>query len=151
MANGKLVQKIVAEIHSARDYGVVHCGVSVWPTPTLAEIATEFGLAPVLSSYKEIDIAAAHRLAELILHQDMAYNAEIVPAVRAAEMAGRFLALFGTEGVRFYTNGTFHEGRGPKLTWSGVGWDPVTEATFDTGVLILGPQCSGCLWVEDED
>jgi hypothetical protein len=147
----QLARKVVAEIHAARDCGVVHCGVSAHPSPSLAEVAAEFGLAPDLASYKEIDAASARRLAELVLNQDMAYNAEIMPADRAAELAGRFLAQFGTDGVRYYTNGTFHEPRGPKLTWSGAGWDPVTEATFDTGVLVLGPGCSGCLWVEDED
>jgi hypothetical protein len=147
----QLARKVAAEIAAARDCGVVRCGVSEHASPTVAELATEFRLAPALASYKEIEAAAALRLAALILHQDMAYNAVIMPAARAAELAGRFLAQFGTEGVRFYTNGTFHAGRGERLTWSGVSWDPVTAATFDTGVLILGPHCSGCLWVEDED
>lgn len=142
---------VVDEILAVRDCGVVHCGVSSHPSLSLAELATEFGLATDLASYKEIDAESARWLAELVLNQDMAYNSEIIPAVRAAELAGRFLAQFGTEGVRYYTNGTFHEGRGQKLTWSGASWDPVTAATFDTGVLILGSRCSGCLWVEDED
>ena len=147
----QFARKVVAEIHVARACGVVHCGMSAHPSPTLAELANEFRLAPVVTSYKEIDASAALRLAALILCQDTAYNAEIMPATRAAELASRFLAQFGTDGVRFFTNGTFHEAREQKLTWSGASWDPVTAATFDTGVLVLGPRCSGCLWVEDED
>jgi hypothetical protein len=142
---------IAEEIIAARDCGVVHCGLSAGPSPSLAELAAEFGLAADLASYKEIDADSAKRLMELVLNQDMAYNVEIMSSTRASELAGRFLAQFGTEGVRFYTNGTFHETRGAKLTWSGVQWDPVTTATFDTGVLIVGPRKSGCLWVEDED
>jgi hypothetical protein len=33
------------------------------------------------------------------------------------------------------------------MTW---GWD-VTDATFNTGVLVLGLQKSACVWVEDEE
>ncbi len=56
-----------------------------------------------------------------------------------------------TDGARFYTNGTFQEAPGTELTWSGATWNPATAATLDTGVLIVGPNRSGCLWVEDED
>jgi hypothetical protein len=142
---------VVAEIHEARDCGVVHCGLSAQPSPALAELASEFELAADPANYWEIDAAAARRLAELILNQDMAYNSEIMPPSRASELADRFLAQFGTHGVRFYTNGTFHEGRGPKLGSPSAGWNPVTAATFDTGILVIGRHRSGCLWVEDED
>lgn len=144
-------RKVVTAIQSERDCGVVHCGVSATPTPALTDLAFEFGLAVNLAYYKQIDAAAARRLAILILNQDMAYNAEIMPMARATELADWFLAQFGNDNVRCYTNGTFHEDHGSKLTWSGVSWDDVTAATFDTGVLVIGPRLSGCLWVEDED
>jgi hypothetical protein len=142
---------VAAEIHAARNCGTVHCGLSSCPTPSVPELAAEFGLADNPAFYKEIDAEAARRLAAAVINQDMAYNAEILPAARAAELAERFLAQFGTEGVRFYTNGTFHENPGPKLGSPSASWDPVTAATFDTGILAIGRQCSGCLWVEDED
>ncbi len=65
-------------------------------------------------------LAAARRLIQLVLSQDLAYNSEIMPADLAVELTGRFLDQFGNEGVRFYTNGTFHETSGSHLTWSGV-------------------------------
>jgi hypothetical protein len=142
---------VADDIIGVRSRGVVHCGLSSRPSPSLAELAAEFGLSDDLSNYTEIDAASARRLVELVLNQDLAYNAEVVPAARAAQLADRFLAQFSTEGVRFYTNGDFHKARGPRLTWSGVRWNPVTSAPFDTGVLIVGPSCCGCLWVEDED
>lgn len=142
---------VAAEIHAARDCGVVHCGVSARPSPTLPELAAEFELAPDAANYREVDAASARRLIELILNQDMAYNSQIIPPGRAAELTDRFLAQFGTEGVRFYTNGTFHEGQGSKLGSPSASWNPVTAATFDTGILVIGTRCSGCLWVEDED
>jgi hypothetical protein len=142
---------IADDIISARDCGVVRCGLSSHTSPSIPELAAEFGLADDPASYKEIDVVAARRLIQLLLSQDMAYNSDIVPPALAAELTERFLDQFGAVGVRFYTNGTFHLVQGPRLTWSGVSWDPMTQATFDTGVLIVGPQCSGCLWIEDED
>lgn len=142
---------IADEIISARDCGVVHCGVSAHPAASLVELAVQFGLAADAASYREIDAQSARRLAELLLHYDLAYNAEVMPTARAAELADRFFNQFGANGVRFYSNGTFHEAREGKLTWPGVSWNPVTAATFDTGVLVLTPQSAGCLWVEDED
>jgi hypothetical protein len=142
---------VAEEIIAARGFGDVHCGISSQTSPSVAQLAREFGLADDPGPYKEIDAAAAKRLVQTLLHLDMAYNAEVMPAARAAELAERFLAQFASAGVRFYTNSTFHECRGGKLTWSGVSWDPVTSATFDTGVLVIGPESSGCLWVEDED
>lgn len=142
--------KVVTEIRAVRPGA--RCGLSVRRSPSLGELAAEFGLAADAVLYHEIDADVAHRLAALVLREDLAYNAEILPATRAAELAGRFLAGFGVAGVRFYTNGTFGDpprpGVGGSRSWS---WNPVTGATFDTGVLILGTTRSGCLWVEDED
>ena len=139
------------DIVHARARGVVRCGLSSKASPTIPEMASEFGLASDSATYREIDATAARRLFSLILNQDMAYNAEIMPWARAIELTDRFLDKFSTDGVRFYTNGTFQETPGAKLFWSGASWNPATAATFDTGVLIVGPNCSGCLWVEDED
>lgn len=132
---------IVAEIRAARG---ARCGYSAGGAGT--GLAAEFGLAPDPASYREIEAATARRLIELILHRDLAYHAEIMPAARAAELADRFLASFGTDGVHYFTNGNCAEQGG--RNWS---WNPVTAATFDTGVLVVGPRRCGCLWVEDED
>jgi hypothetical protein len=88
----------------------------------------------------------------MVLHRDMAYDAEVMPEARAAELADAFLAQFGP-GTRYFTYGTWH--LPPVVRPDGVvcgpSWSPVTPATFDTGVLAIGPERSGCLWVEDED
>jgi hypothetical protein len=64
----------------------------------------------------------------------MAYDAEVMPSTQAAQLCDRFFDQFGG-GSRYFTNN----------------WCPATGATFDEGILVLGPHCSGCLWVEDED
>jgi hypothetical protein len=66
-------------------------------------------------------------------------------------LADRFLASFGTDGVHYFTNADFGARADPAFTLSSFGWNPVTAATFDTGVLVVGPRRCGCLWVEDED
>jgi hypothetical protein len=140
------------DIIRERACGIVHCALSSRPSQTVPELAREFGLRDDPACYKAIDEHAAHRLVRLILHKDLAYQAEVMPEARAVELANLFLQQFGS-GARYYTNGTFHEERRQvsEAVWSGASWDPVTQATFDTGVLVIAPRCSGCLWVEDED
>ena len=129
---------VAEDIIAARIYGSVRCGSSSQPSPTVPELAREFGLRDEPSCYKEIDELAARHLIQSVLHRDMAYNMEIMPEARAAELADRFLTQFG-QGTRYFSN------------VDGPGCHPVTAATFDTGLLAIGPDRSGCLWVEDED
>jgi hypothetical protein len=147
----QMAVNVIDEILAARRYGVIHCGTFSRQVLSLAELAREFGLSGDAAHYREIDAASARRLAELVLHVDLAYKMAIMPAARAGELADRFLSQFANGAVRYFTNGTFHELPGARADWSGTSWDPVTDATFDTGVLVLGPEYSGCLWVEDED
>lgn len=142
---------IVDEILSARNCGVVRCGVSKLERPSLERLAGEFGLQVEASRYQEIGGDAACRLVFLALHQDLAYCQELVPVERAVHLAEHFVDAFDHEDTRFYTNGNFHEGPGDQVTWPGASWNPMTESTFDTGVLVIGPALSGVFWVEDED
>jgi hypothetical protein len=141
------------DIIAARVCGAVRCGLSKHATPTSAsELAREFGLDDEPSFYKEIDEAAARDLIRSVLHRDMAYNAEVMHEARAAELADQFLAQFGP-GTRYFSNGSWHLPRVVLVNGvvCGPSWDPVTPATFDTGVLAIGQERSGCFWVEDED
>jgi hypothetical protein len=140
--------RICNELKLARKFRLVRCGISTQVSPSLSELAVEFGLACDPSNYKKIDKTSALWLLELGLKRDMAYDVEIMTTSQAVALACRFLAQFDIEGVCYYTNLEFHE---PLEAWSGVNLEPMTSATFDTGVLILGNQISGCLWIEDED
>lgn len=122
------------DILAARWVGVVRCGLSSLTTPSIAELAQDFGLRGDEKIYQEVDEATARSTIRLLLHRDMAYEDEVIPLSRAEQLTEEFFAQFG-DGSRFYTN---------------HGW-PATEATFDGGILISGPDRSGCLWVEDED
>lgn len=137
----------IDEIIAARVQGVVHCGLSTQEHPSVRALAGEFGLSENPTFYLEIDAVTARCPVHVILHQDLAYEVEIMPTARAEALADQFLAQFGDEGARYYTNGRLDKARGPGV----VSWNPVTSATFDTGVLVISRQCSGCLWMEDED
>jgi len=122
------------DILAARRCGVVHCGVSSLPAPTVNELAREFGLRDDAECYREIAKPSARLSVRQLLHRDLAYSAEVMPQEQAEQLTERFFEQFGP-GARFFT----------------INWCPATDATFDEGVLVLGPQRSGCLWVEDED
>ena len=86
---------VAEDIIAARIYGAVRCGLSLLPIPTVPELAREFGLRDEAGCYKEIDEPAARRLVQMVLHRDMAYNSEVMPEARAAELTDAFLAQFG--------------------------------------------------------
>jgi hypothetical protein len=125
---------IAEDIIAARRYGAVHCGLSSLPSPVISELAREFGLRDVPEAYREIDERSARESVQRLLHRDQAYSAEIMTEQEAARLTEAFFAQFGA-GSRFFTNN----------------WCPATDATFDEGVLVMGPQGCGCFWVEDED
>lgn len=135
---------IASEIKAARKYGVTHCGISD-QSHSLTTLVAEFQLATDAETYQEIDQQDATKLLTLILHRDLAYNSEIMPESDATLLAQRFLNYVTDGEARYFTNGTFHNPSG------GAEWNPATDATFDTGVLVLSSKTSGCLWVEDED
>jgi hypothetical protein len=143
---------ISEEIIVARNCGFVRCGLSEMTAPTVTQLACEFGLRDDVRIYKEIDASKAELLIRKILHKDMAYRSEIMPAEQSAKLADRFVRQFGSH-ARYFTNGTFYEEykQVSSTVSTGPSWDPATEATFDTGVLAIGPEVSGCLWIEDED
>jgi hypothetical protein len=119
------VSAISDDILAARRYGVVHCGGSSLTSPTVSELAREFGLRANQSCYREIDEATARSSVLRLLHRDMAYDAEIMPIGQAQQLTDRFFAQFG-DGSTYFTNN----------------WCTVTDATFDEGVLVLGPKTS---------
>jgi hypothetical protein len=129
---------IVDDILAERDCGVVHCGVSRFGHKDVLELAKEFGLNNDPSPFEPVAASNAVLLVASILHKDMAYRQPLMTEERAKELTEQFLGQFGAD-AKFFSNG-----------WPG-GWSPATDATFDTGVLVIGKDRSGCIWVEDED
>src|SRR3954466_10741203 len=122
---------VVDDILTERACGVVHCGLSRFGHKDVLELAKEFGLHNDPSAFAPITPSNAVVLVASILHKDMAYSHPMMAEKRARELAEKFLGQFGAE-AKFFSNG-----------WSGwdtgcTSWNPATDATFDTGVLIVG-------------
>jgi hypothetical protein len=95
-----------------------------------------------------------------VLTRDLAYGGERMPLEDGARFTDRFVTLFGSES-RYYTNGSFRfdleRGKWVPVDSSqrtvrvGGRWTPITDATFDTGVVVLSDKRIGMLWVMDDD
>lgn len=137
------------QIAVIRDCGYVNAReeAQAYAQPQL--FAQRCGLSAAADIYREIDAAEALAVLEAVLHEDMAYGVEIMPRARAREIAQGLLAGYAGSETRYFTNGEY--GLLHNNPNAGPGWNPATDSTFDTGVLVLASDKSLCLWVEDED
>lgn len=116
---------------------------------SVGEAARRFGLSDHPEAFVEVLEEEAAAVLAAVLSTDMAYHCPIVPLAEAERLARAFLDVFAGSQPRFYTNGDFAKLRSAPGTWPA--WFPVTDATFDTGVLVLAQGRVGCAWFMDED
>ena len=95
-------------------------------------------------TWVDLDRASALAIATNVLHRDLAYGVPVMPMDRAGDLARRLIDLFDGPSTSFLSNGTL----GGRDRGS---WDPLTDATFDTGVVCVAGDRLGLLWVADED
>jgi len=98
---------------------------------------------PIGSGWTPLSREQAESLLAYVLTHDLAYRAETMSADRATELASAFVDLAGPE-AEFLTNGSTPDA--PAASWA-----PISEATFDTGVVAVAASHVAMLWVEDED
>ncbi|HKP55385.1 MAG TPA: hypothetical protein VJV78_01620 [Polyangiales bacterium] len=139
---------ILAELAAARRSGVIHAHFTPRDGRALEELLAEFELSPNVSALNPVDLQLAERIAALVLAQDLAYGIQLMPLTDAARLAAAFVELFAGSKADCFTNASFNE-EGGRLSLSE--WTPLTDATFDTGILVLSTERAGCLWVQDED
>lgn len=121
-------------------------------TVVLDAFVNRLGFTDLGTNWNEIDRHGAEVILRRILHRDLAYNAVIMSIELAGELSAHFLDLF-TTGARYFTNGTFYEPDDQVAAdvVHGASWHPITDATFDTGVICLDEKRIGIVWVQDED
>ena len=142
---------VVNEIKNKRTAGVTRCGYLAQAGP-LSEVVNFFSLSADPANYRQVAKAEAIEILTRILHKDMAYDSEIMPRQIAAELSASFLQDFADDSTVFFTNIDYsREGEISQDTRIGPSWNPVTNATFDAGVIAISETRSACLWVEDED
>jgi hypothetical protein len=104
--------------------------------------------------------ADAHNRLLGVLSTTLISPLELMPPMRAAEVADAFLALFEADS-RYFSNGSFQYDLATH-TWTplevlpsgveiGPNWTPLTYAIMDTGIAIVSNARSGLLWVRDSD
>ncbi|RYG43171.1 hypothetical protein EON79_17500 [bacterium] len=138
--------------HLGAKRGIVHCRVvAAWEVNDPDEAAVRLGLEGNGGLWP-IEADPALRLTIKLLRFDQAYGGEMMSREEADRFLAWFLDAFGVSpnGLRFYTNSSepVPNDEEPRIANS---WMPLTSATFDRGIVVLGPSRIGCLWFEDED
>ncbi len=98
--------------------------------------------AKPIPHWRRIQVKAAEAILTRILWKDLAYSRERMRLSTAKRLTADFLKNF-VPPMLYLTNG---EDISQNYTF-----DPITEATFDGGVIVFDGQKVGMLWVTDED
>lgn len=141
-------QDVCARIREARgDDAIV--GIANVAVSSAGEAAGLFGLATAPRIYRRVSREEARAVLLCVLEKDMAYRCELMTADAAASLADAFLGSFDAARASYFTNGDHGL---PRDTFGhGPTWNPATDATFDTGILVLDAGRVGCAWFMDED
>lgn len=110
-------------------------------------VLNNLGFVSDLKYLREIDHADATLVIKEILWKDLAYGSEMMSEKEAHDAAIELIDTYSEQGTEFYTNGdwvNYH-------SKSGCSFSPLTEATFDAGVIIRSQEFAACIWVQDED
>ncbi|PJZ00979.1 hypothetical protein CPT06_07875 [Bacillus vallismortis] len=82
-----------------------------------------------------------------ILSKDLAYEISLSSEPIAFELSDYFFHYFSDDPV-YVTNADVDVQSGDVRLSS---WSPITQATFDAGVVVVDKKKIGLIWVEDED
>ena len=114
-------------------------------------LVSAMGCTGLGRNWLEIDQQEAVWVITRVLWGDVCYNAAVMTRDEALDLAMRFRRLFGE--ASFFTNGTWRKRMVPlpdPIDYLDGFW-PITQATCDTGVVVVGSARVGMLWVMDED
>lgn len=115
----------------------------VAPHKSLATALTSFGLKAAPELLRELSAEEAEQVLWYLLSRGMAYGEERLPQEVAGPVAREFVVRHNSPSARFFSNGNLAAQQG---------WNPMTEHTFDSGVLVDdGHGAYACVWFVDED
>ncbi len=150
------VKSVCEAVTRQRKYGHATCAVrdrtAVDPGDchtVLDEFVGSFEFKGLSDGWIQVSIQSAKVIVREVLLKDLAYRVTMMSEDEAALLTDRFFALFDGP-VRCFTNGNLVVQDADPTEVPGS-WNPITEATFDAGVVCLGNSRIGILWVEDED
>jgi len=154
---GALAAELQGRVQCARGAGRVRVALRARVELTASDgrdladaLARTAGLRALGTAWRALTPEEARAHVQTILSRDLAYSAELMAVNDAAALADDFLNLAG-EGSSHWTNGVWPPASALRAAgWAGS-WTPATAATFDTGVVAVGPEWVALLWIEDED
>ena len=131
------------EILLSRRYGEVRYTLATERSGNMGNVLAKLGLKPEPNSLVEHNHESAFAILRELLWKDMAYEDECMPRERAESLAQDFFQQHSSQGSQYFSNGN----------WSAKeSWNPLTESTFDAGIIIKNPQnVYACIWFQDED
>jgi hypothetical protein len=131
-------------IISTRRFGEIRYAVASESTGDLSRLLAKFGLTPDASLLVEHDRDSALEILITLLWKDMAYEGECMPRQQAESLAQEILSDYERPGCRYFSNGNIAKGES---------WSPLTESTFDAGLVVTDEQTHMhfCIWFQDED
>ncbi|MBW4612110.1 MAG: hypothetical protein KME21_02295 [Desmonostoc vinosum HA7617-LM4] len=148
--------KLQTEIISKRDIGKIVFEIKQLISDSTVEklenvtnilnlFVTQLGYFDIDNKWLKINQEEAKKISLLVMTKDLAYRGEIMDIEAAEQISTQIFNLFAKD-CQFFTNAIFVD------NYSAISsWNPVTPATFDTGIIILSNTKIGMLWVEDED
>lgn len=119
---------------------------------TADRIVAECGFRGLGAKWRSIERDAARTILVKLLEQDLAFGGEVMSASDAAVLADRWLEAASRSGA-YLTNGNWAEPSKPVTSRASAGasWDPISESTFDAGVIAVDEHHASIFWVQDED
>jgi hypothetical protein len=145
-------------IESERSCGQVSLFVEQRPQkdfPNVFQLLDYFtgghGFRRIGDKWREVTRDFAERTLVWLLSRDLAYRAPLMSPSLATELATEFLAWFRDDAT-FFTN--YLVNRDETAVMNGLSpctGTPITDATFDAGILVVDSALLGILWFADED
>ncbi|OQX18127.1 MAG: hypothetical protein BWK76_08370 [Desulfobulbaceae bacterium A2] len=129
---------------AARSVGEIRYAVAYESTSDLSRVLSEFGLLPDKSLLVEHDRDSSHAILTTLLWKDMAYEDECMPRHQAESLAQQILDEHALPGAKYFSNCNVAKEKN---------WNPLTESTFDAGLVIINEvsHIHFCIWFQDED
>lgn len=142
---------MLREVFKLRDCGILKIATVSTYQESLSKTLKRLGFFDNTERLDTISVELAREIIARILWKDLAYSAELMPKNKAYEFADNILDEYHTRQCTIYTNSTWEECKTENLNLELSRYNPMTNATFDSGIIIKHPNYCFCIWVEDED
>lgn len=154
-ANTSEITTLKQEIIAKRDMGEVILEIkqltsaqTLIPENIITIIDTlvnQLGYHPLGANWQEINLQTAEKILTFALTKDLAYSTSMMSESEAAKIIVKLINLFpGTP--QFFTNLSNINNDSIMSAWNSL-----TDATFDTGIVIINKDLCGLIWFQDED